>query len=297
MDDSMKKALGECVVFRKIPRLIRGMSLLLCLLAISLPEVQADPWKQKRLMETENTALGEKSVLSSMNMHGTARSVAKEIQQQKTVSVRIVDEQGEPVIGANVVEKGTTNGTVTDADGRFSLSVVPNGVLHVSYIGYLDEEVQVSGRTSVNITLREDTQSLEEVVVVAYGTSKRSVFTGSAASVDHAKLQSPNASFDKSLQGQVAGLQVMSASGQPGSTSSFRIRGSGSLNASNEPLYVVDGVPISANTKYSKLAEDNSNSSSILATLNPQDIESVTVLKDASAASLYGSRAANPNWV
>ena len=198
MDDSMKKALGECVVFRKIPRLIRGMSLLLCLLAISLPEVQADPWKQKRLMETENTALGEKSVLSSMNMHGTARSVAKEIQQQKTVSGRIVDEQGDPVIGANVVEKGTTNGTVTDADGRFSLSVASNCVLHVSYIGYLDEEVQISGRTSVNITLREDTKSLEEVVVVAYGTSKRSVFTGSAASVDHTKLQNLNASFDKS---------------------------------------------------------------------------------------------------
>ena len=293
MDDSMKKALGGRAVLRKLPRLLKGMLLMLCLLSVSLSEVQADLWEQKRSMEMENTSIGEKSVLSPVNMRGLARSGANEIQQQKTVSGRIVDEQGEPVIGANVVEKGTTNGTVTDADGRFSLSVVPNGVLHVSYIGYLDEEVQVSGRTSVNITLREDTQSLEEVVVVAYGTSKRSVFTGSAASVDHAKLQSPNASFDKSLQGQVAGLQVMSASGQPGSTSSFRIRGSGSLNASNEPLYVVDGVPISANTKYSKLAEDNSNSFSILATLNSQDIESVTVLKDASAASLYGSRAAN----
>ncbi|WP_449188515.1 SusC/RagA family TonB-linked outer membrane protein [Tannerella forsythia] len=289
----MKKALGGRAVLRKLPRLLKGMLLMLCLLSVSLSEVQADLWEQKRSMEMENTSIGEKSVLSPVNMRGLARSGANEIQQQKTVSGRIVDEQGEPVIGANVVEKGTTNGTVTDADGRFSLSVVPNGVLHVSYIGYLDEEVQVSGRTSVNITLREDTQSLEEVVVVAYGTSKRSVFTGSAASVDHAKLQSPNASFDKSLQGQVAGLQVMSASGQPGSTSSFRIRGSGSLNASNEPLYVVDGVPISANTKYSKLAEDNSNSFSILATLNSQDIESVTVLKDASAASLYGSRAAN----
>lgn len=200
MDDSMKKALGERVVFRKIPRLIRGMSLLLCLLVVQVTNVQADPQKQKISMDMSDVTIeevlqsieeksdyyflynsrlinverkvnvraknkpvaailedlfasgdvdyevkGTQIVLSPMSMRASARSGAKEIQQQKTVSGRIVDEQGEPVIGANVVEKGTTNGTVTDADGRFSLSVSPNAVLHVSYIGYLEEDIPVSG--------------------------------------------------------------------------------------------------------------------------------------------------------
>lgn len=214
-------------------------------------------------------------------------------QQARKINGVVKDASGEPVIGANVVVKGTTIGMITGVDGDFELEVPRNAVLQVSYIGYIPQEVAVGNKTSLNVILNEDTQNLDEIVVVAYGTSKKSAFTGSAASIDNTKLQTPSASFDKSLQGQVAGLQVMSSSGQPGSTSSFRIRGSGSLNASNEPLYVVDGVPISANTKYSKLADDNDNSSSILATLNSQDIESITVLKDAAAASLYGSRAAN----
>ena len=345
MDDLLKRALWERVIYRQLPRLFRSMCLMVCLLSVQISIVRAGTQEQKVSMDISDATIeevlrsieaksdyyflynsrlidvdrrvsvraknkpvsailddlfhaddvsyqmqGAQIVLSPQSMHAPATGV---LQQQRTVGGRIVDEQGTPVIGANVVEKGTANGTVTDADGRFSLSVSPSAVLHVSYIGYLEEDIPVSGKTSLHITLREDTKSLEEVVVVAYGTSKKSVFTGSAASVDHTRLQSSSASFDKSLQGQVAGLQVLSASGQPGSTSSFRIRGSGSLNASNEPLYVVDGVPVSANTKYSKLAEDNSNTSSMLATLNAQDIESITVLKDAAAASLYGSRAAN----
>lgn len=214
-------------------------------------------------------------------------------QQTRKISGVIKDASGEPIIGANVVVKGTTIGIITGVNGDFVLEVPQHAVLVASYIGYIPQEVVAGNKTSYTIILTEDTQALDEVVVVAYGTTKKSAFTGSATSIDNKKLQTPSASFDKSLQGQVAGLQVMSTSGQPGSTSSFRIRGSGSLNASNEPLYVVDGVPISANTKYSKLADDNDNSSSILATLNSQDIESITVLKDAAAASLYGSRAAN----
>ncbi len=255
----------------------------MCLLAIQQPKAYAKNPENKFIsgnMEylTNNTA-NEKADIA--------------LQQQRTITGKVTDEHGEPVIGANVVERGVANGTVTDINGRFSLEVRSDAVLLVSYVGYLNQEVSTVGKTSLTIVLKENLKTLDEVVVVAYGTSKKSAFTGSATSIDNSKIQSPSASFDKSLQGQVAGLQVMSASGQPGSTSSFRIRGSGSLNASNEPLYVVDGVPISANTKYSKLADFNSNSSSILATLNSQDIESITVLKDAAAASLYGSRAAN----
>lgn len=213
--------------------------------------------------------------------------------QTRSVKGTVISEEDEmPIIGASILVKGTSQGTITDFDGRFELSVPSDAkVLVVSYVGMETQEIAVL--PVVKVVMRSSFKALDEVVVVAYGTAKKSVFTGSAASVDNSKILSPSASFDKSLQGQVAGLQVMSSSGQPGSTSSFRIRGSGSLNASNEPLYVVDGVPISANIKYSKLADDTDNTSSILATLNPQDIETITVLKDASAASLYGSRAAN----
>lgn len=213
--------------------------------------------------------------------------------QTRSVKGTVISEEDEmPIIGASILVKGTSQGTITDFDGRFELSVPSDAkVLVVSYVGMETQEIAVL--PVVKVVMRSSSKALDEVVVVAYGTAKKSVFTGSAASVDNSKILSPSASFDKSLQGQVAGLQVMSSSGQPGSTSSFRIRGSGSLNASNEPLYVVDGVPISANIKYSKLADDTDNTSSILATLNPQDIETITVLKDASAASLYGSRAAN----
>lgn len=247
-------------------------------------------------MVFRNTGIGYRIDDHIVVLYSSKSQVAKvaEVNQQtRKIAGVVKDASGDPVIGANIVVKGSSIGMITDINGDFQLEVPQNAVLLISYIGYIPQEVHIGNRTSLNIILQEDTQNLDEVVVVAYGTSKKSAFTGSATSIDNTKIQSPSASFDKSLQGQVAGLQVMSTSGQPGSTSSFRIRGSGSLNASNEPLYVVDGVPISANTKYSKLADDNDNSSSILATLNSQDIESITVLKDAAAASLYGSRAAN----
>ena len=140
--------------------------------------------------------------------------------------------------------------------------------------------------------MKSDAEVLDEVMVVAYGTVKKSAFTGSATVVDQDKIKSPAVSFDKSLAGQVSGVQVMSNSGQPGSGTSFRIRGSGSLKASNEPLYVIDGVATTS-TEYSSIAEENESSSNILSSINPNDIESITVLKDAAAAALYGSRAAN----
>lgn len=217
----------------------------------------------------------------------------------QTVQVRgvvISEEDGEPVIGASVLVKGTTIGSITDFEGKFELANIPPSAktLVVSYVGMITQEVAI--RTgNLRIVLKSDSQTLDEILVVAYGTTKRSAFTGSASVVGQDKLMAPGASFDKALAGKVAGVQVVSSSGQPGSGTSFRIRGSGSLKASNEPLYVIDGVAVSSYTgeEYSEIAEEGYSDGNIMSSINPNDIESVTILKDAAAAALYGSRAAN----
>ena len=198
-----------------------------------------------------------------------------------------------PIVGASVLVKGTTQGTITDVDGNFMISGVKadSKTLIVSFVGMKSKEVAIK-KGELKIVMKSDAEVLDEVMVVAYGTVKKSAFTGSATVVDQDKIKSPAVSFDKSLAGQVSGVQVMSNSGQPGSGTSFRIRGSGSLKASNEPLYVIDGVATTS-TEYSSIAEENESSSNILSSINPNDIESITVLKDAAAAALYGSRAAN----
>lgn len=203
------------------------------------------------------------------------------------------EEDGLPIVGASVLVKGTTQGTITDVDGNFMISGVKadSKTLIVSFVGMKSKEVAIK-KGELKIVMKSDAEVLDEVMVVAYGTVKKSAFTGSATVVDQDKIKSPAVSFDKSLTGQVSGVQVMSNSGQPGSGTSFRIRGSGSLKASNEPLYVIDGVATTS-TEYSSIAEENESSSNILSSINPNDIESITVLKDAAAAALYGSRAAN----
>lgn len=203
------------------------------------------------------------------------------------------EEDGLPIVGASVLVKGTTQGTITDVDGNFMISGVKadSKTLIVSFVGMKTREVAIK-KGELKIVMKSDAEVLDEVMVVAYGTVKKSAFTGSATVVDQDKIKSPAVSFDKSLAGQVSGVQVMSNSGQPGSGTSFRIRGSGSLKASNEPLYVIDGV-VTTSTEYSSIAEENESSSNILSSINPNDIESITVLKDAAAAALYGSRAAN----
>lgn len=199
-------------------------------------------------------------------------------QQQGKVTGTIVDEMGEPIIGANVVIKGTTRGIITDIDGAFTIDAAPNEVLHISYIGYLPQEISLNGRTSLTIQLKEDTQALEEVVVVGYGVQKKSVVTAAVSRVDSKDLMK-NSPTDMryALQGKVSGVQITSNSGQPGSEAVFRIRGVGTIN-NNTPLYLVDGFP----------AE-----STVINTLNPSDIASVEVLKDAASAAIYGARAAN----
>lgn len=197
-------------------------------------------------------------------------------QQGKTITGTITDESGEPLIGANVVEKGTTNGIITDMNGRFSLSVAENAILQVSYIGYLPQELPTRNQSNFQITLREDSQSLEEVVVVGFGTQKKVNLTGSVEAVKGTELiKRPVMSTALALQGLASGVTVTSNSGQPGKENeTIRIRGIGTLN-NNDPLVLVDGVVSSLNA------------------VSPYDIESVSILKDAASASIYGSRAAS----
>ncbi|WP_165154087.1 TonB-dependent receptor [Parabacteroides sp. ZJ-118] len=197
-------------------------------------------------------------------------------QQAKKVTGTVTDAKGEPLLGVNVVVKGTTNGTITDLDGKYSLEVEPNSILVVSYIGYVSQQIPASGSV-VNVTLKEDTQNLDEVVVVGYGTQQKKDITGSVAVVDTKELlASSGSSAAQQLQGKAAGVYV-GQSGSPGSATMVRIRGINSVN-DNGPLYVIDGV-----------STRNQNMSS----LNPNDIESMQVLKDASAAAIYGAQAAN----
>lgn len=213
--------------------------------------------------------------------------------QNGQISGSVVDVNGAPIIGAAVTVDGTSIGTTSGADGSFSINAPANGTISVSYIGFETQSVAIAGKTKLTIVLAEDTTALDEVLVVAYGTAKKESFSGSATMLESDDLlKKPVSSIEQSIQGKVAGVQAMTASGQPGASTSFRIRGSGSLNASNEPLYVIDGVATTS-TDYSVVADDNSSTSSIMSSINPNDIESITILKDAAAASLYGSRAAN----
>ncbi len=213
--------------------------------------------------------------------------------QTRVTGTVTASEDGSPIPYAVVLLKGSRGvGTNTDADGRYALSDIPSdAVLIFSYVGYKTQEIPVSGRTVVNVEMVTDALALDEVIVVAYGTSTRGSFTGAASVVKADAIRDvPTLSFENAMGGKIAGLQITTLSGQAGSTSSIRVRGLGSMNASNEPLYVVDGVPvISGNVSQM----GNYTTSNVMNTINPSDIESITVLKDAAASSLYGSRAAN----
>ena len=200
---------------------------------------------------------------------------------------------GDPFPYVSIQVKGTSNGATTQDDGSYVLNCPADAILIYSFVGYKTQEVDVAGRSVINVMLAADAELLDDVLVVAYGTAKKSSYSGSAAMVRAEELaQKPVSSVEQAIQGKVAGLQVSTASGQPGASTSFRIRGTGTLNASAEPLYVIDGVATTS-ASYSQNAANAYTTSSIMSTINPQDIESITVLKDAAAASLYGSRAAN----
>lgn len=183
---------------------------------------------------------------------------------------------GEPVIGVNIVEKGTTNGTVTDIDGRFTLQVSPSSVLQISFIGYVEQSITVGSETSFSIKLQEDTQKLDEVVVVGYGSQKKVNLTGSVATVNSESLSNRAISnVSQGLQGLVPGMTVTNSGGQPGmDAGKILIRGVGSFNVST-PMVLIDGIEGDMNI------------------VDAQDIESISVLKDAASAAIYGSKAAN----
>jgi TonB-linked SusC/RagA family outer membrane protein len=204
-------------------------------------------------------------------------------------------EDGSPVPYATILIKGVKGaGATTNLDGVYSIDKLSrDAVLVISYIGYITQEIPVNGRSVVNISLAPDTRALDEVMVVAYGTATKGTFTGAASVVKNDAIKDvPSLSFESALTGKIAGVQITTLSGQAGSTSSIRVRGIGSMNASNEPLYVVDGVPVVSGNS-SQLSDYIYTTSNVMSTINPSDIESITVLKDAAASSLYGSRAAN----
>jgi iron complex outermembrane receptor protein len=204
--------------------------------------------------------------------------------QQLTVSGIVKDGTGEPVIGANVLVKGTTNGTITDFDGNFRLEANKGDIISVSFIGYQSQEQPAAA--NMVFVLKDDTEVLEEVVVIGYGSVKKNDLTGSVTAIKAEELnRGAVTSPDQMLKGKVPGLLVTPASGDPTGGATIRIRGAASLYASNDPLIVIDGVPVTA--------EGGAGMANPLASVNPNDIESYTVLKDASATAIYGSRASN----
>ena len=206
----------------------------------------------------------------------------------------VTDISKNPVPGVTVQVKGSKTGVITDKDGRYEIIVASNaGLLVFQSTSYGTKEVAISGRSEINIELETGWRSLNEVMVVAYGTAKKGSFTGAASVVKGDDIKNtPNTSFQGALGGRVPGLQVTTSSGEAGATPSIRIRGIGSMNASNEPLYVIDGIPAISGDQ-GTLSGSYIGSNNVMNTLNPADIETITILKDAAASSLYGSRAAN----
>lgn len=197
-------------------------------------------------------------------------------QQAKTVTGTVTDVSGEPIIGANIRIKGTTTGTITDIDGNFSIEAEPQSVIEVSYIGYLTQETVINNQKSIRFLLKEDTKTLDEVVVIGYGVQKKADLTGSVANINTEKLNTQsNTNIGQALQGKIAGVDIVSQGGAPGSGTRIMVRGIGTLNNAS-PLYIVDGMYMNS-----------------IDHINPNDIASIDVLKDASSAAIYGSRAAN----
>jgi TonB-linked SusC/RagA family outer membrane protein len=225
------------------------------------------------------------SILATLNIYA---------QTQLKVSGIIKSSKDNAPIIAHVKIKGTKNGASTSSNGSFTLTNVPgNATLEISAVGYLSRNIAVGNRTTINVFLESDEKDLGEVMVVAYGTAKRNTYTGSAKTIKADDMKEmPNTNFQGGLNGKISGVQVTSPSGQAGSTPSIRIRGIGSINASNEPLYVIDGVPVIAGNA-GQMSDYTYATVNVMNTINPSDIETITVLKDAAASSLYGSRAAN----
>lgn len=228
--------------------------------------------------DVEYEVKGTQIILHPKEMNRIASELMAGIRQQKrAISGKITDQQGEPIIGANIVEKGTTNGTVTDIDGNFSLQVGEEAVVQITYIGYLEQEIPATSTALSNIMLIEDTRALDELVVIGYGVVRKSDLTGSVASVKSESLEKfPTSNVTEMLRGQAPGIQVTLNTAAPGGGSDILVRGKRSLSSSQSPLYIVDGMIVPH-----------------INDLNSNDVSSIEILKDASSQAIYGSRASN----
>lgn len=242
----------------------------------------------------------ENSILEKLWGNGKGNRVKGD--RDAMVSGTVIDkESGNPLPGVSVLIKGTLSGTITDDQGNYTIDVAPGTTLIFSFIGYLSQEVVVGAATKIDISLEVNVTALTEIVVIGYGTQQRRDITGSVASVSAKDIKDiPLTSFENAIQGQLAGVQVQEPSGEPGAGVTVRVRGLGSITAGNEPLYVVDGFPVSKNVDIGvqgdlarRRAAFRPPPSNPMSTLNPNDIESIEVLKDASAAAIYGSRGSN----
>ncbi len=223
---------------------------------------------------------------------------------QNQVTGIVLDLLGEPIPGATVLEKGTSNGVISDNQGNYTISVQDDATLIFSFIGYITQEIPVNGRSKVDVVLEESLELLQEIVVIGYGAQLKERISGSVSQIDTEPLQNiPQVGIGQLIQGRAAGLSVTQNSGQPGSSVSVRIRGVNSIQGSSEPLYIIDGIPVSGDSRNigtsgrsiadNSFGDSGSSDVSPLAALNPNDIESITVLKDASASAIYGSRGSN----
>ncbi len=212
--------------------------------------------------------------------------------QEKTITGTIYDVDGIPLVGVNILVEGTTQGTQTDFDGNYAIKAEEGKVLVFSYIGMLSKSVTVGEKNVIDVILEENAATLNEVVIVGYGSQKKEALTGSVAVMKGVDLeQAPTSTFEQSLRGGLAGLQGAASDGAPGGNTQIRIRGIGSINASSEPLYVIDGIPIQAGSQSTN--DNGGTSSNVMASINPNDIASISVLKDAASTAIYGSRGAN----
>jgi len=250
--------------------------------------VPKKPFTFNSLIKLQRTAIAVIGVIVFLLL-----SAFSSLAQDITVSGKITDDDGETLPGVNIVIKGTTIGTITDVDGNYRIQV-PNqsSILVFSFIGFKTQEVTVANQTQINIALKIEIAAMEEVVVIGYGSVKKRDLTGAVSSIKSEELMAvPVTSVDQALQGRVAGLVVTQTSGEPGGGTSIRIRGTSSILAGNEPLYVIDGVILSDQSL--STGQSAGNSFNPLSTINPSDIESVEILKDASASAIYGTRATN----
>ena len=219
------------------------------------------------------TGTGLTYTINDRNINIMRKAYARQ-QQAKQITGKVLDNNGDPIIGANVVEKGTTNGSITDVEEAFNISIAPGAILSISYIGYKPTEIKVGSQNSYNITLEEDSETLDEVVVIGYGTARKIDLTGSTSSLGGDKLRMKSTpQLSSQLQGQMAGVQITRSSGDPSAGATIRVRGVTTMST-NDPLVIVDGVP------------------GTLTDIAPEDVKDIQVLKDAASAAIYGSRAA-----